>query len=274
MFGDDHPEVATSLEGLAGAAYMARRYDEAAAIYLQTQRVYEAAFGPASFRVANVLNNLANVYSYQGKSAEAVELHRRAIAIDEQTLGPEHPTTLVHLAALGAALEELDRHDEALVVLASTLERQHRQLGADHPRIAETLANLALVEMGLRRFAAARAYAERASAMFHRVLGEAYRPYAELRMIGEASLELGEAARAAQVLEQAKQSLGEDADPGDLSWIDGLLGRALIDSGRDPQRGRTLVSSAWAQMSSDARMDAQRARLAAWMKRRGMKLGR
>jgi tetratricopeptide (TPR) repeat protein len=41
--------------------------------------------------VATSLNNLAELYRTQGLYAQAEPLHRRALAIREKALGPEHP---------------------------------------------------------------------------------------------------------------------------------------------------------------------------------------
>ena len=96
------------------------------------------------------------------------------------------------------------------------------------------------------------------------------RPDDDLRTLGEALLGLGEPTKAADALERARASVDEHGDRGRVAWIDGLLGRALVDSGRDPARGRALVAGAWAVMQTDDRMEAQRASLAAWMKRRNL----
>jgi Flp pilus assembly protein TadD len=37
------------------------------------------------------VNNLATLYEDQGKRREAERLYRRALAITEQSLGPDHP---------------------------------------------------------------------------------------------------------------------------------------------------------------------------------------
>src|SRR5256886_6428349 len=53
--------------------------------------------------VAIRLNNLARLYSDQGRNAEAELLSQRALAISEQALGTDHPVTahaLQHLAGL------------------------------------------------------------------------------------------------------------------------------------------------------------------------------
>jgi tetratricopeptide (TPR) repeat protein len=69
------------------------------------------------------LNNLAELYRVQGRHAEAEPLYRRALAIREKTLGPDHPdvaTVLVNYAALlretgrGAEAEKLEARAQAI----------------------------------------------------------------------------------------------------------------------------------------------------------------
>jgi len=268
LLGDDHPDVARSLEALANADYMTGQFDAAVATYERARPIYERTFGPESVQVAHVLGSIGLVYSWQGKSAEAVALHRRAVAIEQAELGPEHPTTLSELSALAASLEELDQHDEALAVLTGVLARQHKQLGAEHPHIAGTLASIAFVRLGQRQFAAARDAARASYDMYSRALGDAYRPYEELRILGEAVLELGQPAQAIEPLEHATSSDPAE-DPGGSAWIRALLGRALIDAKRDVTRGRALIDDAWHVIASDERMTSERARLQRWMTARG-----
>jgi hypothetical protein len=57
--------------------------------------------------VANSLNNLAQLLRATARLPEAEPMMRRALAILEKSLGPDHPNTVIvrnNLAALKAAL--------------------------------------------------------------------------------------------------------------------------------------------------------------------------
>lgn len=60
-----------------------------------TLAIREKTLGPEHPDTALTLNNLAMLYSNQGKYEEAVPLYQRALAISEKALGPEHPNTIV-----------------------------------------------------------------------------------------------------------------------------------------------------------------------------------
>ena len=64
------------------------------------------------------LNNLAELYRAQGKYAEAEPLHKRALAIREKALGPEHPEVAQSLENYSALLHKTGRGDEAATLEA------------------------------------------------------------------------------------------------------------------------------------------------------------
>ena len=75
----------------AGAeAYQQGNYAEAEKSWLAALKEAQE-FRPADPRLATSLDNLAALYNAQGKYAEAEPLHKRALAIFEKALGPEHP---------------------------------------------------------------------------------------------------------------------------------------------------------------------------------------
>jgi tetratricopeptide (TPR) repeat protein len=65
--------------------------------------------------VAIGLNNLALLYKSLGKYAEAEPLYKRALAIDEKALGPDHPTVATIAGNLARTLRKLGRDSEAKV---------------------------------------------------------------------------------------------------------------------------------------------------------------
>jgi len=114
--GPDHPDVATSLNNLAGLYDSQGKYDEAEPLYLRALEVKEKALGPDHALevkekalgpdhpdIALSLNNLAGLYDSQGKYDEAEPFYTRALGIWEKALGPDHPnvaTSLNNLAGL------------------------------------------------------------------------------------------------------------------------------------------------------------------------------
>ncbi len=63
--------------------------------------------------MANALNNLAVLYKNQGRYTEAEPLYKRALAIFEKALGPEHPSVATSLENYAVLLRETGRGAEA-----------------------------------------------------------------------------------------------------------------------------------------------------------------
>ncbi len=76
---------------------------------------------------ASALHQLAHVYDAQGKHAKAEPLFRRALAIQEKALGPEHPKVAQHLEDYAALLRKMEREAEA-----SKMEARAKAIRAKH----------------------------------------------------------------------------------------------------------------------------------------------
>jgi hypothetical protein len=63
--------------------------------------------------VANSLNNLAAFYVWKGQYAQAEPLYKRALAIEEKVLGPEHPRLALTLENIAEVCRETGRAQEA-----------------------------------------------------------------------------------------------------------------------------------------------------------------
>jgi tetratricopeptide (TPR) repeat protein len=74
---------------------------------------------------------------------EAEPLMRRALAIDEATFGPAHPTVAICLNNLAQLLKATNRLSEAEPLIRRALVIEEASLGSDHPAVAICLNNLA-----------------------------------------------------------------------------------------------------------------------------------
>ena len=79
--------------------------------------------------MATDLNNLAELYRAQGKYAEAEPLYKRALAIWEKALGPEHPNVAKSLQNYAALLRKTGRGEEAekLEARAQAIRAKHAE---------------------------------------------------------------------------------------------------------------------------------------------------
>ena len=144
-FGPNHPDVATSLNNLAGLYRAQGKYGEAEPLYRRSLAIWEKQLGENHPDVATSLNNLAALYDSQGKYAEAEPLYRRSLLIREKQLGENHPdvaTSLNNLAALyyaqGKYGEAEPLYQRAIAILLATL-------GENHPNTQTVIMNYFLM---------------------------------------------------------------------------------------------------------------------------------
>ncbi len=79
--------------------------------------------------MAASLNNLALLYAAQGRYAEAEPLYKRALAISEKALGPDHPNVATSLENYAAVLRKTGRTSEAanIEARAKTIRVKHAE---------------------------------------------------------------------------------------------------------------------------------------------------
>ena len=68
--------------------------------------------------------------------AEAEPLYRRALAINEKSLGPEHPDIALNLNNLAELLRATNRLAEAEPLYRRALAIDEKSFGPEHPNVA------------------------------------------------------------------------------------------------------------------------------------------
>jgi hypothetical protein len=63
-------------------------------------------------------------------------LIHRALAIDEKSLGPEHPNVAIRLGNLAQLLQATNRLTEAEPLMRRALAIDEKSFGAEHPKVA------------------------------------------------------------------------------------------------------------------------------------------
>jgi nephrocystin-3 len=106
-----------------------------------------------SFCVA--VNRLGAFHYERAEHAAAEPLYRRALAIDEQSYGAEHPRVATHLNNLAQSLQDTNRLAEAEPLIRRALAIDEQSYGAEHPNVAIRLNNLAGLLQATNRLAEA-----------------------------------------------------------------------------------------------------------------------
>ena len=92
--GEDHPQVAASLNNLAKLYCYQEHYSEAELLFLQALELTKRLLGEDHSDFAENMNSLANIYYLQGRYSEAEHILAQALEIYQQRLGSDHPHTV------------------------------------------------------------------------------------------------------------------------------------------------------------------------------------
>lgn len=91
------------------------------------------------------LNQQVGQLYNQGRYQEAIPIAKRALAIKEKTLGPEHPAVATSLNNLAALYSVLGDYAKAEPLYKRALAICEKALGPEHSHVAASLNNLALL---------------------------------------------------------------------------------------------------------------------------------
>ncbi len=102
-----------------------------------------------------LLNDLASYFYRRARFDEAEPMYRRSLAIDEQSLGKDHPKVAMILSNLAQLLQATNRLAEAEPLMRRALAIDEQSFGENHPNVAIRLNNLAALLKETNRLAEA-----------------------------------------------------------------------------------------------------------------------
>jgi CHAT domain-containing protein len=107
------------------------------------------------------------IYRY----AEAEPLYKRALAIFEKTLGPDHPLVATPLNQRASLYDREGRYAEAAPLFKRALAIREKALGPNHPLVANSLGELARLYKDQGRYPDAELLYKRSLAILEKTLG-------------------------------------------------------------------------------------------------------
>ena len=112
------------------------------------------------------------VEQYQaGRYQEALPLSQRALEINEQVLGPEHPAIAISLNNLAGLYQAMGAFDQALPLYQRALKIREKALGPEHLDTASSLNNLAALYWAMAAYDQALPLYQRALKIREKALG-------------------------------------------------------------------------------------------------------
>jgi tetratricopeptide (TPR) repeat protein len=174
--GDNHPDVATSLNNLAALYESQGRYKEAEPLYLEALDLRKRLLGDNHPDVGQSLNNLAVLYRSQGRYKEAEPLYLEALDLCKRLLGDNHPDVATYVAQslnnLAVLYNAQGRYKEAEPLHLEALDLCKRLLGDNHLLVATYLNNLAYLYESKGRYKEAEPLYLEALDLKKRLLGD------------------------------------------------------------------------------------------------------
>ncbi len=267
VLGRDHPEVAKLLNNLGILSRRLGEFQSAGKYLRRALKITQAAFGTDHPSVAAAHQNLGNLLSSAGQFAEARTELEQALAITRKTYGPEHSEVGKLLSNLALVVDSLGDHQGAMKLQQQAVVVLEKSLGPQHPELAITRLNYGwdLFEVdrfddALRQFEKAKEIFEHKTRPDHPFIGYA------LTGIGACRIAQGKPAQAIELLERALKLIKKERPPvvADTQFT---LGRALVESGRDRKKGRSLVHKAHETLLKHRQAHKKElARVEAWLR--------
>jgi tetratricopeptide (TPR) repeat protein/tRNA A-37 threonylcarbamoyl transferase component Bud32 len=171
LFGDQHRDVASSLNNLGNSLEGQGRFREAESVLRQALSVRQKVLGAQHLDTAGTLNNLGTVLWGEAKYSEAEAFYRQALAIKRACLGEDDPDVAGTLNNLGSLLREEGKVEEAESLGREAGRLFRKSAGADDPRVAASLCNLAAVLEDQGKLDEAEKLNRQALALRQKVLG-------------------------------------------------------------------------------------------------------
>ncbi len=247
-----------------GALLLAQGKTEAAADYFKrSSELAEKTFPSDDRRLANALYSFADVCSQLGRLDESWTVANRVLAIQERSLGPDHPDLARPINLLGGIALARGQVSEAEALFLRDLHLWEKAFGPDDGDLSVPLGNLGVIAEIQKNYDQAIAYQSRALAVLETARGpdhpDLIGPLINLGSIALTRKQYPEAtARFGRAIELGEHHLGHD-HPSLIPAITGM-GLGYVHLGQStraiPYLERALALSA-STPPSPARATAQ-----------------
>jgi tetratricopeptide (TPR) repeat protein len=158
---------------------------------------------------------LALTYQFQGRNADAANIHEEVLEKRRRVLGEEHPHTLITMQALALSYQAQGRNADAAKIQEKVLEKIRSTLAEEHTDTLTAMNNLAWIYHAQGRNTDAAKIQEEVLEKRRRILGEEHpHTLATMHALALTYLAQGRNADAAKiqegVLEKSRSVLGEE----------------------------------------------------------------
>ena len=147
MLGKKHPEVACSLNVLAGICFFRQSYSKTEKYFKEAIAILEGNNNKFESSLISSLTGLATYYCFTNNFFEAEDLFKRGLIMSKYKYGEKHPNTAMILSNYSELCLFLGRLDDAEKMLSCSLEIFHKNLGGKHPLFGIALSSFGLINI-------------------------------------------------------------------------------------------------------------------------------
>lgn len=151
QFGDEHLDIALSLNNVAITYLLRGQYQEAEPLLLQSLKIRQKLLAKEHYDIALNLNNLAEIYRHKSCYSDAQSLYLQALKMRHIFSEKQQSLIVSILNNIGLSLNDQGNYEEAEQYFVQSLEIGKEILGIEHPKYILTLNNLALAYQGQAR---------------------------------------------------------------------------------------------------------------------------
>lgn len=170
LVGDEHPDVAESLESLGRVRLSKSDYDAARRLF-QEALIIRRKDPERRLEIAGALEGLATAMRNRGDYDEAERMVREALAIRTTQGAEDELNAAATMLELGHVYQDRGNLVEAESLYREVLGTHRRLLGEDHVQVAATIDNLAIVLREQTKLEEAEPLTREALLLRKRVLG-------------------------------------------------------------------------------------------------------
>ncbi len=169
LYGNEHPQVAASLDGLIQTLWSETKFAEAQAAAQEEVNILQAL---NHTNLPTALNNLGLVLQEQGKLQESEPVTRQALELNRRLHGLENRETLTSLNNLALLLQQQGKLDEAEKLFRDALPVQRKLSGSDDLDVVMLLNNLGVTLLAAQKLVEAEGTNRAAIFIERTLLGE------------------------------------------------------------------------------------------------------
>jgi eukaryotic-like serine/threonine-protein kinase len=229
--GPTSPEVAESLQELAGVDRTRGRYDEAVEKHREVLAIRERLDGPDSEPMAEALTALTQTLFLKGEYDEAEKLAQRALSIRRKLDGQRSAKAADSLYVLAKAVSAKGDYPRAEGMVRECLAIQRETKGLESIEVAQTLNDLAVIRVLRNDLKEAEALYRESLALNRKILGEEHPEVAStLENLGGVLFRTGRQKETLKILDEVlairRKGLGDDS----LAVARTLHNRSVVQS--------------------------------------------